>query len=929
MKRRTWLLAALLAMLWATPAKADNRIIVRTTLGLQGLQQLCGLPLLGNCAVVRGLGDPLNQLFLLTTPLDATTLLNLLRPLPGIVDVELDQLFSLLGGLSAVPTPLPAALMSDRTPVTYCGSTAWNAYVNQPAATIVRVPDAQKQFCGAGIVADIDTGVDPDHPAFAGVILQGYDFTRNQPGASELNDLTASDFPTYPPPSCNSSTCPSPAIVNQSSAAILDQSSAAILDQNPKYAAFGHGTMVMGVIHLVAPKVNLLPLKAFHSDGTGFLSDIVRAIYYATQNGANVINMSFEFTTNSPELASALDHAGQSALISTASAGNDGQKKIVYPAALQSAVMGVASTNDLDMRSSFSNYGNAVVWVAAPGEGIVTTYPFSTYAAGWGTSFSAPFVSGGSALLLNEQAKTNESQAAAAVAHAVPVGPDMGNGRLDLVQALQALSPADFSLSPSPTTTTINAGQSATYTVTLTPSGGFNQAVTLSCNGFPAASTCVITPPAVTLDGANPMTATVTVQTTARALMVPAASMRMVPLPRERVAALVWFLACGVVWLLVSATLGHLGRASRQRPGLAAALGLLAVSLCSNSCGVKDTVPPQPPGSATLTSLTLSPSSVTGGNPSTGKVTLSGPAPGGGTVVSLSSSNTSMATVPASVTVAAGTASATFQITTMAVANSTPVIISASQAGVSQQQTASLTVTPAASSGPTLTSLTLNPTSVNGGNPSTGKVILSGPAPGGGTVVSLSSSNTSVATVPASVTVAAGTAIATFQITTTVVANSTPVTISASQAGISQQQTATLTVTPVPLPGPTLTSLTLNPSSVIGGSPSTGTVTLSAPAPNGGAVVSLSSSNPAVATLPPNATIPAGATSATFTVSTRVVTTSTPITVSASYAGVTHTDSLAVTPAPPPGTPAGTYILTIAGTAGNLSHKTTVSLVVN
>ena len=48
--------------------------------------------------------------------------------------------------------------------------------------------------------------------------------------------------------------------------------------------------------------------------------------------------------------------------------------------------VGVASTNDLDMRSSFSNYGNAVVWVAAPGEGIVTTYPFSTYAAGWGTS---------------------------------------------------------------------------------------------------------------------------------------------------------------------------------------------------------------------------------------------------------------------------------------------------------------------------------------------------------------------------------------------------------------------------------------------------------------------------------------------------------------------------------------------------------------
>src|SRR6185312_4018516 len=109
------------------------------------------------------------------------------------------------------------------------------------------------------------------------------------------------------------------AVVNQSSAAILDQSSAAILDQNLKYSAFGHGTMVMGVIHLVAPKAQLLPLKAFHSDGTGHLSDILRAIYFAAQNGANVINMSFDFTTSSTELTSALAYANQSALIAVAS----------------------------------------------------------------------------------------------------------------------------------------------------------------------------------------------------------------------------------------------------------------------------------------------------------------------------------------------------------------------------------------------------------------------------------------------------------------------------------------------------------------------------------------------------------------------------------------------------------------------------------
>ncbi len=89
MKRRTWLLGALFVLLWSAPANADNRIIVRTTLGLQGLQQLC---LLQTCTVVGGLGDVQNELFLLTTPLDPTTFLGILRSLPGIVNAELDQL---------------------------------------------------------------------------------------------------------------------------------------------------------------------------------------------------------------------------------------------------------------------------------------------------------------------------------------------------------------------------------------------------------------------------------------------------------------------------------------------------------------------------------------------------------------------------------------------------------------------------------------------------------------------------------------------------------------------------------------------------------------------------------------------------------------------------------------------------------------------
>src|SRR5260370_12302472 len=428
MKRGMWLAGVLAALLWATPAKAaGGGVIVRTTLGLQGLQALC---LANSCTVVSTpLDGALGQLFLVTTLLDPATLASTLSALPGIVDAEVNQLLSLMGGLNVVPTPISPTLMHDRSSVPHPANstqTAWSSYVNQSAASIVGIQNAQKTFnvTGTGIVADIDTGVDPTHPVLKPVLVpgDGWDFTRNQAGGSELNDLSPCPFPSASPctpPPCNSTTSSSPVQVNQSSAAILDQSSAAILDGNSQYKAFGHGTMVMGIIHLVAPTAMLMPLKAFHSDGTASLSDILRAIYYGVQNSANVINMSFDTTTNSLELQKALDYADQKGVICAASAGNDGKHEIVYPAALQNDAMSAASTTTPDTPSTFSNFGT-IVWVAAPGEAIVTTYPFNTYAAGWGTSFSAPFVSGGAALLHNLNASINQSSGAAAVAPAVP-----------------------------------------------------------------------------------------------------------------------------------------------------------------------------------------------------------------------------------------------------------------------------------------------------------------------------------------------------------------------------------------------------------------------------------------------------------------------------------------------------------------------------
>src|SRR5260370_31097030 len=98
-----------------------------------------------------------------------------------------------------------------------------------------------------------------------------------------------------------------------------------------------------------------MPLKSFNAAGTGYDSDILRAIYYAVKNGAKVLNMSFDYPSYSPELANAIKYANSKGVISVASAGNNGQQVAVYPRAFPS-VIDVASTSNLDIQSTFTNF---------------------------------------------------------------------------------------------------------------------------------------------------------------------------------------------------------------------------------------------------------------------------------------------------------------------------------------------------------------------------------------------------------------------------------------------------------------------------------------------------------------------------------------------------------------------------------------------
>src|SRR6266850_1634005 len=391
MKRRITLLVAMiaLALAFSNPAAAENRYIVRTTGGLSSVLNLC---LSAGCHVQGSLDGPVGQTYLVTSSgnLIANLLngvVNLLEALLGIQSVEPDQLLP-------VPHPhinnIPPGL-HDRTPVNYYGTVVWHGYASQPAAHIIRLIDAQQGFnvSGTGIVAVIDTGVDTNHPVLVPVLLPGYDFTRNQPGASEWLDVSELRNHTNESEGREQE----PAFVQQSTAAVLDQSTAAVLDGGP-YSAFGHGTMTTGLVHLVAPKAKILPLKAFSSNGTGQLSNIIAALYYAVHHKANVVNMSFDLSSPSAGLSQAI---------------------------------------------SYANYGTTDAWIAAPGEYVISTYPGGTYASASGTSFSSPLVAGTASLLLNAKSSSlNQKQAASALSHAIQLTPDLNHGRLDVYQAISA-----------------------------------------------------------------------------------------------------------------------------------------------------------------------------------------------------------------------------------------------------------------------------------------------------------------------------------------------------------------------------------------------------------------------------------------------------------------------------------------------------------
>ena len=439
----------------------DSQLLLRVPSGqLEQIQAQYGLTVvadseIGNLVLVEapeGMTSEQMVVLLEGDPAVETVEMAALAALPKVNDEETPSIST---------TDVLGDLLQAGTGTTPCWDSAtdlWKGFVEQEANWITQL-DAAHQLgagCGEGItIAILDTGVDPNHPLLEGSLVRGHDFVHDSEGIpSEFDLIPDQSLTTIVEQSLTT-------IVERDNSALLSGQGQALLLHNgvapflaPENVAtleglllppyFGHGTMVAGLARWVAPAASIMPLRVFDGQGKAHVFDIVRAIYWAVDHGADVINMSFTFSDSSRELREAIHYAQQQGVVCVGAAGNQGQRSQVFPAAYISAV-GVASTTSEDQLSDFSNFGAELVTLAAPGSGVISAYPGGHYAAGWGTSFSAPLVAGTLALIFDQAAPNGNGPSKfwkrvralkQGSLHLPGLGGTIGSGRLDIHQTV-------------------------------------------------------------------------------------------------------------------------------------------------------------------------------------------------------------------------------------------------------------------------------------------------------------------------------------------------------------------------------------------------------------------------------------------------------------------------------------------------------------
>lgn len=191
------------------------------------------------------------------------------------------------------------------------------------------------------------------------------------------------------------------------------------VDNSPTmYDDDGHGTHVTGIIlsidqniyttPLREARIKVMPLKFLNGNGVGTTSNAIRAIYYAVNNGATVLNNSWGGTSYSSALHEAVAYTYTKKALFVAAAGNAGvnnDSTPMYPASYDVPnVMSILATTDYDYKASFSNFGATTVDLGSPGVFILSTVPNDAFGTSSGTSMAAPFVAGTAAQMKAESA---------------------------------------------------------------------------------------------------------------------------------------------------------------------------------------------------------------------------------------------------------------------------------------------------------------------------------------------------------------------------------------------------------------------------------------------------------------------------------------------------------------------------------------------
>lgn len=316
------------------------------------------------------------------------------------------------------------------------------AFADNWGASNVNVAGAwQRNIRGNGVtVAVVDSGVSIDHNQLVGQIAynkgetgtdsMGRDKRFN--GVDDDGNGFADDFAGYD--------------FSQNTPNIQDNSEHGT-HVSGVIAAEHHDSQVKtGYVQGIAPEAKILPATFIGPDGSGYISDAIRALNYAAQRGAKVINASWGGAPCSQALKQTIAGLQNSGVIFVVASGNEGKdidRYATYPAAFglpnQITVGAIGFRNGM---ANFSNYGNLGVHVFAPGVEVVSTIPGNSTAAMDGTSMATPFVAGAVALMLGHRPTASADQIRAALYNSVyydRLYRNASHGRINISAALDAL----------------------------------------------------------------------------------------------------------------------------------------------------------------------------------------------------------------------------------------------------------------------------------------------------------------------------------------------------------------------------------------------------------------------------------------------------------------------------------------------------------